>query len=66
MNENSSISVIHPPGKPWTTPEAATHLKISERHLWRQIDAARVHVFRIGRRVLLPDQEMDRIKREGC
>lgn len=66
MTDNLSTHVVHPPGKPWTIPEAAQHLTISDRHLWRQIDACRVRAIRIGRRVVIPDDEMVRLMREGC
>lgn len=61
-----SPAPIRPPGSPWPIPDAAAFLAISDRHLWRLIDGGRVRAIRIGRRVLVPDAEMQRLAREGC
>jgi len=55
-----------PPGAPWPIPEAARFLTISERHLYRLIDANKVRSLRIGRRRLIPDAEVQRLAHEGC
>jgi excisionase family DNA binding protein len=48
-------------GKPWSVGEAAQFLGVSERSLWRLIDAKEVKVARLGRRVLVPDTEVRRL-----
>jgi excisionase family DNA binding protein len=50
-----------PAGKPWPVVEAADFLGISERTLWRLIDARDVKVTRLGRRVLVIDSEVRRL-----
>jgi excisionase family DNA binding protein len=54
------------PGSPWPIPEAATFLTISERHLYRLLDAGKVRSVRLGRRRLIPDAEVQRLARAGC
>jgi excisionase family DNA binding protein len=54
-----------PCGKPWAVGEAAGFLGISPRTLWRLIDAGDVKVTRVGRRVLVPDNEVRRLAGEG-
>jgi excisionase family DNA binding protein len=61
-----STSARRPEGAPWPIEEAASFLSVSSRHLWRLIDASRVKAIRIGRRVLIPAHEMERLAREGC
>jgi excisionase family DNA binding protein len=55
-----------PAGSPWPIPAAAAYLSVSERHLWRLIDASRVRTIRLGRRVLVPDSEVRRVAAEGA
>ena len=55
-----------PPGAPWTITDAAAFLTISERHLSRLLNASLVRSVRLGRRRLIPDDEVRRIAREGC
>jgi len=55
-----------PPGSPWSLPDAATYLTISERHLHRLLDAGRVKSITIGRRRLIPDDEVQKVARQGC
>jgi excisionase family DNA binding protein len=45
--------------------EAATSLSVDQDTLWRQIRAGRVKTVRIGRRVLVPMGELQRIGMEG-
>jgi excisionase family DNA binding protein len=52
-------------GKPWSVREAAQFLGISERSLWRLIDARDVKVTRLGRRVLVPDCVIRRLAGEA-
>jgi excisionase family DNA binding protein len=52
-------------GKPWSVAEAAQFLGVSERSIWRLIDAKEVNVSRLGRRVLLPDAVVRRWAGEG-
>ena len=54
------------PGSPWSIPEAAAFLTVSERHLYRLLDARKVRSVRLGRRRLIPDDEVRRLAREGC
>jgi hypothetical protein len=54
------------PGKPWPVADLADHLCSSERHLWRLIAAGRVRVIRLGRKVLVPDDEARRLAADGC
>jgi excisionase family DNA binding protein len=63
---NASIPQTHEPGAPWPIQDAAKHLGISERHLWRMIQQNKVHSIRFGRRVLLADTELRRLATEGC
>lgn len=55
-----------PPGAPWAIPDAAAFLAVSERHLSRLLTANRVRSVRLGRRRLIPDDEVRRLAREGC
>lgn len=55
-----------PTGSPWPIPEAAAFLTISERHLYRLLDAGKVQSVRLGRRRVIPDDEVRRLAREGC
>jgi excisionase family DNA binding protein len=55
-----------PQGAPWPISDAAKYLAISDRHLWRLIDGGRVRAIRLGRRVLIPAHEIERLAREGC
>lgn len=57
---------VHATGSPWPLREAATYLSISKRHLHRLIDARKVKSIVIGRRRLVPDDEVRRLAREGC
>jgi excisionase family DNA binding protein len=54
------------PGSPWSIPEAAAFLTVSERHLYRLLDAGKVRSVRLGRRRLIPDAEVQRLARAGC
>ena len=54
------------PGAPWAIPDAAKFLSVSERHLYRLLDANKVRSVRIGRRRLLPDAEVRRLAHDGC
>ncbi|MBA4192363.1 MAG: DNA-binding protein [Planctomycetaceae bacterium] len=58
-------SPTHPVGSPWSLIDAATYLGVSRRHLHRLIDAGRVRVTRIGRRVLVPDSEVRKLAGNG-
>jgi excisionase family DNA binding protein len=62
---NPSPAAVRPAGAPWPVRDAAGYLSVSERHLWRLIDAGRVRAIRLGRRVLLPASEVERLAREG-
>src|SRR4051812_42951898 len=55
-----SPSPTRPAGSPWSVADGAVYLGISTRHLRRLIDAGRVRIVRIGRRVLIPDAEVQR------
>jgi AraC-like DNA-binding protein len=53
------------PGAPWALIDAANHLGISVRHLHRLIEAQKVQSFKLGRRRMLADREVQRIACEG-
>lgn len=53
------------PGEPWEITEAARHLHISDRHLRRLIGIGRVKSIRLGRRIMIADDELRRVAREG-
>jgi excisionase family DNA binding protein len=63
---NPKPAPAHEPGAPWSIPEAAKYLSVSDRHLCRLIDAGKVRSVRIGRRRLIPDVELRRLADEGC
>jgi excisionase family DNA binding protein len=54
------------PGGPWSVPDAAAFLGVSERHVYRLLDAGKVRSVRIGRRRLVPDAEVRRLAAHGC
>lgn len=56
----------HPPGAPWPLDAAAVYLQVSRRHLTRLTDLGRIRTVRLGRRVFIPDDEVQRVAREGC
>lgn len=60
------VSPPRPPGSPWSIPEAARFLGVSERHLYRLIDADKVKSVRLGRRRLIPAAEVERLAGRGC
>ncbi len=67
MNANERANqTTHMPGSPWPIPEAAAYLSVSDRHLWRLIEAGEIRSIRFGRRVLIPADEMNRLSLEGC
>ena len=53
-------------GRPWPILDAAAYLTISPRHLHRLLEAGKVRSVRLGRRRLIPDDEVRRLAREGC
>lgn len=53
------------PPKLLTVPEAARLLSIGERTLWRKSRQGTILAVRVGRRVLIPRAEVDRIARGG-
>jgi excisionase family DNA binding protein len=53
-------------GSPWSIPEAAAFLTVSQRHLYRLLDARKARSVRLGRRRLIPDDEVRRLARDGC
>ncbi|HVK16388.1 MAG TPA: excisionase family DNA-binding protein [Fimbriiglobus sp.] len=54
------------PGSPWSINDAAQFLHVSTRHLHRMLDGNKVRSLRLGRRRLIPDEEVRRLAREGC
>jgi excisionase family DNA binding protein len=60
------IPTPRPAGSPWPLPDAARFLTVSERHLYRLIDMGKVRSVRLGRRRLIPDDEVRRLARDGC
>lgn len=65
-NNTPDPAPARPPGSPWPVPEAARFLGVSERHLYRLIDANKVRSLRIGRRRLIPAAEVERLATRGC
>jgi excisionase family DNA binding protein len=63
---SATAQPVHPPGAPWPIDEAASYLRISERHLHRLIDGGKVRSLKLGRRRLIADAEVQRLAREGC
>ena len=53
------------PGAPWSVRDAAKFLGISERHLIRLIEDAKVGSFLLGRRRLIADAEVRRVAEGG-
>jgi hypothetical protein len=54
-------------GKPWPIEsEAAPHLGVSPRHLWRLIKDGRVRTIKLGARIFIPDCEMKKLEAEGA
>ena len=66
MTVPNNNSVPSPPGAPWSIPEAAGFLGVSERHLHRLLDANKVKSVRLGRRRLIPASEVERLAERGC
>ncbi len=67
MSESASVLTANRPvGAPWPVPDAAAYLSVSARHLRRLIEAGDVKVVRLGRRVLIPADELNRIASQGC
>ena len=54
-----------PEGKPWSLRAAAAFWGVSERHVAHLVATSRVRSITIGRRRLLPDDEVKRVAREG-
>ena len=65
MSLATPLPTPRPRGKPWPVDELSVHLGISDRHLRRLITAGKLRVVRIGRRVLIPDDEATRLCTEG-
>jgi len=63
---NTTSKNTRPPEAPWPVLEVAQFLTISERHLRRLIDAGKVRTIRIGRRRLIPANEVARLANSGC
>ena len=56
---------VHQPGAPWSIQEAAGYLQISQRHLIRLINDAKVTSFLLGRRRFISDSEIRRLANGG-
>lgn len=54
-----------PAGKPWTLAEAATHLHKSQRTLTRWNRSGLLRTIRLGRSVVIPDDEVRRLATHG-
>ena len=50
---------------PWTIDDAAEHLHVSPRHLRNLARDNKIRSLKLGRRVLLPASEVERLSREG-
>jgi excisionase family DNA binding protein len=55
-----------PEGAPWPIADAAEYLSVSLRHLVRLSDANKVKTIKLGRRRMVPDDEIKRLAAEGC
>jgi excisionase family DNA binding protein len=64
----SSLSQTQPrpAGAPWPLDEAAEFLGVSKRHLTRLADQKKFRVIWLGRRKLIPADEIERLAQEGC
>lgn len=54
-----------PAGKPWPLAEAAKHLDKSQRTLIRWHKAGQIRTIRLGRSVVIPDDEVRRLATHG-
>ena len=54
-----------PPGKPWSLREGAEFVGVCQATLERACRAKRVKSVKVGRRVLIADDELRRVAREG-
>lgn len=68
MSTSNSPPELNKPraDSPRSFPDAAEFLRVSVRHLQRLADAGRVRTIRLGRRRLLPADEVERLARDGC
>lgn len=66
MTKSDTKTAGRTPGGPWSIPDAARFLTVSERHLYRLLDANKVRSVRLGRRRLIPDAEVQRLAGHGC
>ena len=66
MTKRDTNAAERTPGAPWSIPEAAVFLTVSERHLYRLLGANKVRSVRLGRRRLIPDAEVRRLAGNGC
>jgi excisionase family DNA binding protein len=66
LSKSSSLPPLaRPPGSPWPLSEAANYLGISLRHLIRMADQNKVKTIYIGRRRLVPDDQVRAVAAEG-
>lgn len=54
------------PNAPWAIDEAAAHLHVSPRHLRNLIKNGSVQGLKLGKRVLLPASEVERLSQSGA
>jgi excisionase family DNA binding protein len=62
MGEYMSVTVAEPKYK---VPETAKLLRKSEKNIWAMIGERRIGVHRVGRSVLIPESEIQRLLDEG-
>ena len=62
---NQESQATHETGRPWPMLELAKFLSISKKSLERAIKTGKVKAIRIGRRVLIADDEARRIAESG-
>lgn len=72
ISSNAAIAAVAEPAQAanveplaYSVPEAAKRLMVSASTMWAAISEGRVRVINIGRRRLIPREEVERIAREG-
>jgi len=66
MNSITTPPATRQPGAPWPIDDAAAHLGICSRHLRRLIDDNKIRSIRLGRRIMIPAAELERVANEGA
>lgn len=64
-SEQASTPEVRQPGEPWPIAEAAEYLRTSVQTLTRAGKAGHLRVIRVGQRLFVPDEEVQRVRVEG-